>query len=38
VATLYITHDLGQLHGADRIVEMIDGKLQVSDAGLVATR
>ena len=38
VATLYITHDLGQLHGADRIVEMVDGKLQASDAGLVATR
>lgn len=32
VATLYITHDLGQLHGADRIVEMVDGKLQPSDA------
>ena len=38
VATLYITHDLGQLHGADRIVEMVDGKLQASDAALVATR
>lgn len=38
VATLYITHDLGQLHGADRIVEMVDGKLQSADAGLVATR
>lgn len=38
VATLYITHDLGQLHGANRIVEMVDGKLQASDAGLVATR
>lgn len=30
VATLYITHDLGQLHGADRIVEMVDGQLQHS--------
>ena len=38
VATLYITHDLGQLHGADRIVEMVDGKLQSADEGLVATR
>lgn len=32
VATLYITHDLGQLHGADRIVEMVDGKLQPSES------
>nr|WP_120491531.1 ABC transporter ATP-binding protein [Corynebacterium lactis] len=31
VATLYITHDLGQLHGADRIVEMVDGRLQHTD-------
>lgn len=32
VATLYITHDLNQLHGADRVVEMVDGKLQPSDS------
>ncbi|MDO5030713.1 MAG: ABC transporter ATP-binding protein [Corynebacterium sp.] len=36
VATLYITHDLNQLHGADRVVEMVDGKLQPSDS-LVAS-
>lgn len=36
VATLYITHDLGQLHGADRIVEMVDGKLKGTDSSRIA--
>lgn len=36
VATLYITHDMGQLHGADRIVEMVDGKLKSTDYQRIA--
>ena len=32
VATIYITHDMDQLHGADRIVEMVDGSLRNADA------
>lgn len=31
IATLYITHDRGQLHGADHVVEMVDGHLQSAD-------
>lgn len=27
IATLYITHDLDQLHGADRIITLVDGKI-----------
>ena len=35
IATLYITHDRGQLNGADHVVEMVDGQLQAAEVETV---